>query len=509
MKYHNPIISGFHPDPSVCRVGEDYYLVTSTFEYFPGIPIYHSRNLLHWELIGHCINRDNMIHLKEGHPNAFGLYAPTIRYHQGVFYVVCTNVAPDEKDHGNFLVWSRNPRRGWSQPLWLDCPGIDPSLFFDDDGKIYYTGTDSQIYLCEIDVKTGVRKSTCKNIWEGSGGNNPEGPHLYKRHGYYYLLIAEGGTELGHMVTIARSRNVEGPYESCPRNPILTNRGTRKSIKAVGHADIFCDHNHHWWATCLGIRPISYPFRHNLGRETMLAPMEWDDDGWPVFIDNQLDEIIETDRLPLIEGETLPTQTERIHIYDDFKQMELDRSWNFIYRPLDHLWSIKEEGLWLRGDATALSDAKPLAWLGKRQLHHVCKVKTALSFRRESDNEEAGLSIYLNHQHHYEIVLSRLQGINVLFVRRQIGMLWKIENIIPYDRDEAILILEATRSSYAFKYIDGQDEKRLGEGETIYLTTEVGGVFTGNYVAIYASGNGRMNTHPTCFHWFEYDGYHT
>ncbi len=157
MKYNNPIIPGFYPDPSVCRVGDDYYLVNSSFEYFPGIPVFHSKDLIHWEQIGHCLTRNDQIRLSAGFPNSIGIYAPTIRYHQGSFYVISTNISVKPDRGGNFLVWTDDPRGEWSDPVWIDLPGIDPSLFFDDDGKAYYTGTASHsIYLCELDVHTGL-----------------------------------------------------------------------------------------------------------------------------------------------------------------------------------------------------------------------------------------------------------------------------------------------------------------------------------------------------------------
>lgn len=508
MKYYNPIISGLHPDPSICRVEEDYYLVNSSFEYFPGIPIFHSKDLLHWEPIGHCITRNTQLSLRKGFPNCTGIYAPTLRYHNGIFYVITTNISYGGEDDGNFLIWTKDPYGEWSDPIWLDLPGIDPSLFFDEDGKVYYTGTYNEIILCEIDISTGKIIGEKKNIWAGTGGNDPEGPHIYKINDWYYLFISEGGTEYGHMLTVARSRNINGPYESCPRNPVLSNRSHGLPIKAVGHADITSDQNGNWWAVCLGIRTLGYPFKHNLGRETMLTPLVWDEDGWPIFgRDGLLDEEIETECLPLqiggISNETINGKCFK----EDFSNGSLHPSWNFIYNPIAQLWKIEkgEKGLTLYGNEVALSQADSLAWIGRRQEHHNCIVRTKLNFELNKDGEEAGLSIYMNNSHHYEVALTRIAGKNSIIVRRQIGTLWKVENVVLYDHNEVILEIEASVENYTFRYSSiGEKFETIGQGETAYLTTEVGGKFTGNYFALFATGNGKSCEKGALFEWFEY-----
>ena len=188
--YQNPVIPGFHPDPSICRVGDDYYLVTSSFQYFPGVPLFHSRDLAHWEQIGHCLTRQSQLPLHDANSTE-GIYAPTIRYHEGTFYMTTTNVS----DKGNFIVYATNPYGEWSEPVWLEQGGIDPSLYF-EDGKCYLVSNPSDgIYLCEINPKTGEQLTESRCIWNGTGGRYPEGPHIYKKDGWYYLLISEGGTE--------------------------------------------------------------------------------------------------------------------------------------------------------------------------------------------------------------------------------------------------------------------------------------------------------------------------
>jgi xylan 1,4-beta-xylosidase len=276
--YSNPILPGFYPDPSVCRVGEDYYLVTSSFEYFPGVPIFHSRDLIHWRQIGHCLTRPDQLRLA-GVPSSGGIFAPTLRYHDGLFYMVTTNVSYG----GNFYVFTDDPGGAWSEPVFVQQGGIDPSLCF-DRGHVYFTSTGESslmgIYQSEIDIKSGKKLTETRFLWSGTGGRYPEGPHLYHIGDYYYLMIAEGGTEYGHMETLARSQSPWGPFEPCPHNPLLTHRNESQSpIQGTGHADLVEAHDGSWWLVFLGFRPQRWQY-HHLGRETFLAPVTWSAAGW-------------------------------------------------------------------------------------------------------------------------------------------------------------------------------------------------------------------------------------
>lgn len=274
----NPVIPGYHPDPSVCRVGDTFYLVNSSFCSFPGVPLFESQDLVHWRQTGNVLTRPSQLPLK-GANSWTGIYAPTIRYHQGRFYMITTNVG----NGGNFLVTSTDART-WSEPVWLKQKGIDPSLFF-EDGKCYMCSNPGDaIWLCEIDPATGRQLSESRRLWQGDGGRYPEGPHIYKKDGYYYLLISEGGTELAHRLTIARSRNIYGPYESNPANPILTNcscRGQNMQVQGTGHGDFVQGADGSWWLVFLAYRNFGGAY-HHLGRETFLAPVEWKAGEWPV-----------------------------------------------------------------------------------------------------------------------------------------------------------------------------------------------------------------------------------
>ncbi len=489
MKYTNPIISGMNPDPSICRVGRDFYLVTSTFEYFPGLPVYHSTDLVHWEQIGHVLTRESQLKLPLGNPNGIGIYAPTLRYYEGKFYCVVTNVGGKPGD--NFFVTTEDICGEWSEPVYLDFEGIDPSLFFDEDGRCYYTGTDTGVYICEIDKVTGKRLGEKQYAWNGTGANNPEGPHLYKINGWYYLLIAEGGTELCHMVTIARSKAVYGPYEACPWNPILTNSRTGLPIKAVGHADFVEDTNGNWWSVCLGNRPVAYPFRHVMGRETMLVPLTWEN-GWPhVGVDGHVPEEVEVEQFA---GEPTPDTGRYVpgsDMEDRFDGEKLHVSWNTVYNPVEGLIFLTDKGLCLKGAAASLEKDEYKTLLVRRQEHFAFEADMLLSFA-PGENEEAGICIYMNNLHHYEAALTKQKGIQYLILRRQIGKLKAVEAKIPYEGTEVVLKLSGRRESYQFSYsADKKVFTELGNGESQYLSTEVGGCFTGNFIGLYASGNGK------------------
>lgn len=519
MKAVNPVISGFHPDPSVCRSGEDYYLVTSSFEYFPGVPLFHSRDLIHWRQIGHVLTRDSQLPLsrKNGHPSSLGIYAPVIRFHEGRFYVITTNVTWGK----NFYVWTDDPEGEWSEPVVMEgWEGIDPDLFFDDDGRVYVTGTSAYmsetegIYQAELDIATGRLLGPRKCVWTGTGGSTPEGPHLYKINGWYYLMIAEGGTEYGHMETIARSRRPDGPFEPNPHNPIMSNRSTNMPIQATGHADLIQAADGSWWAVLLGIRPVGYPKRHHLGRETHLAPVRWTEEGWPVIgADGRVEEQLEI-------GPEMPTDGQAgeaveasggdagsCALVEHFDHGSLSAVWNFNRNPPAGAWSLTERPGWLtlHGQACTLSDWESPAFVGRRQQHFQCEAAVWMEFAPREDGEEAGLTVFMNELFHYEAAKVMQDGKPMLLLRRRIGSLWKVEAEVEYGEPAVLLGVEAKSEGFTFFYEDQNGRRtKLGYGESAMLATEVAGGFTGLYFAMYATGNGKTSTAPAYFDYFRY-----
>lgn len=495
MIYTNPVIPGFHPDPSICRVGEDYYLVTSSFEYFPGVPVYHSRNLVNWTQIGHCLTRKSQLPLDNTSISG-GIYAPTIRHHDGRFYMVTTNV---NRGRGNFYVWSEDPAGEWSDPIWIEDGGIDPDLFRDADGTVYFTR--SGIRQCTIDMESGKRLTEAVPTWSGCGGHYPEAPHLYKVGDHYYLMIAEGGTEYGHCVTMARGPSPQGPWESCPHNPILTHRCKLDfPIQATGHADLVEDHNGNWWMVCLGIRPKGFHRCHFLGRETFLTPITWRE-GWPI-IGNDGEIAIQMkghDDLPPVEPQSLSTR-------DEFDNEKLPLHWNFLCNPKAGSWSSEDSHLKLTCATADLNTMEGQSWVGRRQQHFDFRASARIEFVPRNAHEEAGLCVFQNIHHHYEIAIVHREGKRKLIVRRTIGTLTAEVASIPAPRGPLNLVIEGNESDYSLGYrMDPSDPVFLAKGETRYLSTEVGGRFTGVYLAMYATANGHVSENTASFDWFEYE----
>lgn len=524
--FTNPVISGFHPDPSVCRVGDDFYLVNSSFEYTPGVPVFHSRDLVNWRPLGYCLTRESQLPLPLAQPS-LGIYAPTIRHHRGTFYLITTNMdrfaAGGGEEPSNFFVTAEDPAGGWSEPVWLEQPGIDPSLLFDDDGRVYLTSAAFPLELItdptrtdlsytiiqsEIDVATGRLLTEPRELWSGTGGAYPEGPHLYKVGGRYYLMIAEGGTSYGHMETVARSDTPWGPWEPCPHNPVLTNRSLQSPIQATGHADLVELQDGSWWLVCLGVRPLPSTYLHHLGRETFLAPVTWDAEGWPhAGADGRIEPSL---RGPNLLPRAWPEPAPRT----DFRGPDLGPEWNFLRWPPPGSWSLDARPGFLRlvGTPARLDDGAGLAFVGRRQEHPRCEVATRLEFTPETDGAEAGLTVWMNGGHHYEIAVTRLEGTRHIIVRRRVGTLAATVAREPLEEGLVTLSVSATDAAgdsglpgYTFAYRSGTEEPRvLGSGEARYLATEVAGGYTGVYFALYATAGGEGGAAPADFAWFEY-----
>lgn len=501
--YNNPVIEGMAPDPSVCRAGDDYYLVTSTFEYFPGVPVYHSKDLIHWRLISYSLSRASQLPLVRLTRNG-GIWAATIRYHNGTFYMVTTNKS---EGHGNFFVHTKDPAGEWSEPVLLDQGGIDPDLFFDDDGKVYLTtagssGCAARICQSEIDIKTGKRLSEIKPLWSGTGGSSPEGPHLYKLNGLYYLMIAEGGTEYGHGETIARSRSPFGPFEAYARNPILTHRNFKPSpIQGTGHADLIQAHDGSWWAVFLGFRPASR-LAHHLGRETFLAPVTWSDDGWPIINDNGT-------VTPRMNVKTLPQNPwPATEARDEFASLKLALPWNFVRNLEPARWSLNEKPGWLRlkGSPATLEDteASPV-FVARRQQHFESEITTQLDFQPTRSGEQAGLALRMNDRHHYEVGIRRGSAGREVYLRYDIGSIHALATTKAIGPGLVRLRIRSTALTYSFSYAVGDELfQTLGEVETRYLSSEVADGFNGVFVGMFATGRGQSSVAPADFDWFEY-----
>ncbi|MCL1900326.1 MAG: glycoside hydrolase family 43 protein, partial [Promicromonosporaceae bacterium] len=287
---NTPIISGFHPDPSICRVGDTYYLATSTFEYLPGVPLHRSTDLVNWDLLGNALEGPHQLPPNAGR-GLVGIYAPTLRHHDGRFWLVTTDVGRVRE--GQLIVWADDPAGPWSEAIFVrGAIGIDPDLAWDEDGVCHLTWasalpTLSGIASVPIDPTTGEMLAKPRLLWPGTGLRATEAPHLYRIDGWWYLLLAEGGTERGHCVTIGRARTLDGPWEAAPHNPILSHRSQEHPVQNTGHADLVQLADGTWAMVYLGVRPRGKtPSFHVNGRETFLAGIDWAD-GWPVVAEDR------------------------------------------------------------------------------------------------------------------------------------------------------------------------------------------------------------------------------
>lgn len=479
MEYKNPIIRGFYPDPSVCRANGKYYLVCSTMHFFPSIPVFESEDLINWNQIGWCLTRKSQINL-EGVPSSGGIFAPTIRFYRGRFYVVTT----DDSRHRNFYVYTDNIYGEWSEPVEVKQGGIDPSLFFEEE-KVYFTsnGRDKDnipcIYQCEIDIDSGEKLTESRIIWKGSGGRLIEGPHLYKIGDYYYLLAAEGGTEYGHMVTYARASSPYGPFIGYKNNPVLTNRNLGDDeIQGIGHGDLLQDWDGSWWMIHLGFRQIAlWRQYHNLGREVFLMPVRWNKDGWFTIGNRGITE--KNVNVSWIEKEVEQRQYNTI----DFSHEDWNKQWSFIRNPEKERYQFAANYLKLCGSTISLNEPGTPTFVGIRQQEFACILEVDI----EILSGEAGVSIYMDEKHHYDIA-ARLQGGKLEYISRIcIGGI--IEEINAYgtgDRKTVRIEIRSSRDKYILQIKENNRVCLEKEMESKYLSSEVAGGFTGVLFGLYA-----------------------
>lgn len=510
----NPILTGFYPDPSICRVGKDFYLTNSSFAYVPGVPIFHSTDLAHWEQIGNILERPEQLPL-EGSEISRGIFAPTIRYHEGTYYMITTNVSHG----GNFIVTAKDPKGPWSDPYFLgdEAVGIDPSLFFDDDGKCYYVGTrpnpegvryngDWEIWVQELDLDKMKLVGESMAIWKGAvkGVIWPEGPHIYKINGYYYLLHAEGGTGPEHSISVARSKEIFKWFEGCPRNPIFTHRnlGADYPIVYAGHGDLVDDEDGNWYIVMLASRPCE---RHSsMGRETFLANVIWENE-WPVI----------SPSVGRLEDEvTLKLKEERFvkeigkHDHFHFYENKLDDRLVGIILRDEQIYSLTERTGFLRLKTVEnrISEMKYPAYLGVRQKDYTFEVSTGLEFAPKS-SDSAGLVFYQNHANNLRMELVK-DGDGVAFVLT--AHVHEKDEVIAKQVVKAgklveIIFRASNQKADIFVKQNGDISRVASDISLIPYTTEEAGGFVGCTIGMYASGNGEKVDNYADFAWLTYD----
>ncbi|WP_337642617.1 family 43 glycosylhydrolase [Anthropogastromicrobium sp.] len=502
MKYQNPIIRGFHPDPSICRVGSDYYLVTSTFEYFPGIALFHSRDLVNWKQIGNCITRPGQLDYAK-FKDSGGVWAPTIRCYKGRFYVTA---AIDGM--GNMIMHTDDINGEWSAPVWTDFGGIDPSICFDEDEAYYctndFTNGHEAIVLAKIDPDTGIRKEECREIWNGTGGGWLESPHVYHIGDYYYILAAEGGTNYTHMETAARSKNIYGPYENCPYNPVLTNRNdTTKQIQCAGHADLIDDENGNWWMVHLGTRSV-LKSKTPLGRETFLTPVEWKE-GWPVAVnrraklENELDRIVCRTKKENAQNKNAYGQieTERnihignsFHFKPNFSVSSWEPQWLWLREPDITLYERKSNALILHPSAFDFKAPAQPCFVGICQPDIDCHFQTTFTFEPK-DGEEGGMLLYLSSNFYYRICKRKQKGKTQLAVIRKLDDVEVTDYVKELESTESPITIYINASAVGYHITWKTEDKVLEDAGTYslrFLCTEIENrCFTGTIIGIYAA----------------------
>lgn len=510
-QFRNPILAGFYPDPSICRVGDDYYLVNSTFSYFPGIPIFHSRDLVNWTQLGHVIDRPTQLDYA-GLGVSRGLFAPALSHHDGTFYLVCTMVGGG----GNFLVTTRDPAGPWSDPVGLGFEGIDPSLFFDDDGRAWMLNNgnppDNQplyeghraIWMQEFDLASAKLVGPRRVVVNGGTdlARQPvwiEGPHLYKKDGWYYLSAAEGGTSTAHSQVVFRSRAVTGPFAPWSGNPILTQRdldpGAPGAVCCTGHADLTLGPDGHWWAVFLGARP--FDGRHwTTGRETFLLPVTWTDDGWPRILPAGA-------RVPLVAAapKTAPAAraaaapplplTGNFTWRDDFAAPTLGAAWVALRAPAEGARRLADHHLWLQPRADRLAGSGRPAFVARRVQHAAFTATTRVATPARP-GVSAGLALFQSEHHHYYYSVARtVSGVRLVVERwngpgaevvatRELPAVAELELRLVADRSEL-------RFAYALR--PGEWEGLGPVADALAVTVQAAGDglhFTGAVVGLHA-----------------------
>jgi xylan 1,4-beta-xylosidase len=513
--YLNPIIAGFYPDPSMTRVGDSYYLVQSSFSYFPGVPIFRSEDLVHWTQIGHVLDRPSQLKLDSAGISR-GIFAPVIREHAGTFYMITTIVDRG----GNFFVTATNPAGPWSDPVWLpEVDGIDPSFFFDDNGKAYVVNNGPPIgkplyeghraiWFQEFDVATKKMVGPRSLIVNGGVdlSKHPiwiEAPHIFKRGGKYFLICAEGGTADQHSEVVFRSDSVGGPYVPYSGNPILTQRHLDPvrpfPITSTGHADFVETPNGEWWAVFLGTRPYTDD-SYNIGRETFLLPVQWVD-GWPVILTG-------TATVPYAHVRpTLPPQPPapiphngNFTYRDEFNGPELAPIWTFIRTPREKWYDFTSVrgSLTLRARPQEIGGRGQPSFIGRRQQHLTASASTAMTYSPSNATDKAGLIAFHNDEHYYLLAVTLVDAKRTVQLFERAGR--QQSNGTPAVIASAPLTsapgapvylkIQARGGRYDFYYAARPNEWTLlkGDADGTVLSTKVAGGFVGTLFGLYAYG---------------------
>lgn len=508
----NPILRGFHPDPSICRAGEDYYIATSTFEWFPGVRIHHSRDLVHWRPISSPLTRITQVNM-EGNINSGGVWAPCLSYDNGMFYLIYTDVKSRVgafKDTHNYLVTATDIEGPWSEPVYLNSSGFDPSLFHDDDGRKWLVNMIwdhrkgknrfSGIVLQEYSVREQKLVGPAVNIFKGTELGLTEAPHLYKHNDYYYLITAEGGTGYEHAVTAARSRTLQGPYEVDPSNPILTSYGRPDlDLQKAGHGSLVETHTGEWYMAHLVGRPVNQKFCI-LGRETALQLCTWSEDGWL--------RLATGDRYPEVQ---VPAPKIKAHPFepaaemDHFDQFELRNDWNTLRIPPDPTWlSLTERPGYLRlRGMESMSSTHRQSMVARRLQAFECEAETCLEFAPDHPQQMAGLILYYDTKDYLylRVTFHEVKGLCLGIIQSRYGIYDELMEDIPLESVNRIRLKVVFKYDHAcFFYAPNDDQSWYPAGgwfDITHLSDESPEYirFTGTYIGLCVQDLGGTRKH--------------
>ena len=503
-KFQNPIIAGFYPDPSITRAGDDYYLVTSSFSYSPGVPIFHSKDLVNWKSLGHVLVTPTQLPLYKQQTSR-GIYAPTIRYHDGTFYLITTLVDV----RGNFIVTAKNPAGPWSDPILLpEVGGIDPDIFFDNDGRVYIAHNDAPIgeplydghraiWLWEFDLNNKkIIKNSGRMIVNGGTdlAKKPvwiEAPHIYKINGWYYLLCAEGGTGYEHSQVAFRTKDLTQPFEPYSGNPILTQRdldiNRPNPITTAGHADLIQTKEGEWWAVFLATRAYDKT-AYNTGRETFLLPVTWKD-GWPIILEQGKEIPYQTNapKITLATTDAEPT-TGNFIWQDNFSSSALKHQWVSLRTADSPFYTLQKNSIQLQALNIGRDELEQPAFLGRRQQHTQFAASTELDTPAEKTS--AGIVALQSEIAHYYFGATTINGKTHLFIEQaNQGAPKVIKKLAPADIGKR-LTLEITgnagKINFYYRNKNGNKKPVLENADAKILSTEVAGGFVGTLLGIHA-----------------------
>lgn len=510
--FYNPVLAGWYSDPSICTNGDgDYFLVTSTFTFFPGVPIFHSRDLVNWKQIGHVLSRPSQLRNMEKQHVSGGIFAPAIAYNptNKTYYMITTNVGD-----GNFFVKTKDPFGEWSDPIMLpEVLGIDPAFFFDEDGKGYIVNNDDApdgkpeypghrtVRVVEFDPATdkcvGERKIVVnkgcrpeeKTIW-------CEGPHIYKDKGKYYLMTAEGGTGGWHSEVIYRGDTPFGPYTPYSGNPILTQRtldpNRKNPVTCAGHADLVKTPEGDWWGVFLAVRPVADD-KENLGRETFMMPVKWTEDGWPYFMN-------EGETVPLIVKKPGVKREENVTFgnytrIDEFNDSTLSMEWMTLRGPASDFYSLTKNPGYLTVKCAGVksNEKAQLPYVCRRINHHNFNAETRLTFVPENDNQSSGILLLKDETHQYYLARAKRGEDHYIELRKVSDS--GVERLAEKKIESSLSTIdfkvkgEGLDYSFLFSTDGGETWESIADGiDAGFTSTNVAGGFTGTVIGLYASG---------------------